>query len=36
MLLTNVPAGTKLSDVALFVDSDNMALGPQAQIKWWR
>ena len=36
MLLTNVPAGTKLSDVALFVDSNNMALGPQAHTKWWQ
>ena len=36
MLLTDVPAGTKLSDVALFVDSNNMAIGPQAQTKWWQ
>ena len=36
MLLTNVQAGSKLSDVALFVDSNNMALGPQAHTKWWQ
>ena len=36
MLLTDVPAGTKLSDAALFVDSNNMALGPQAHTKWWQ
>lgn len=37
LLLTNVQAGTQLSDVALFVDSDSMALGPEAQTKtWWQ
>ena len=36
MLLAAVPAGFKLSDVALFVDSNNMAIGPQAQTKWWQ
>ncbi len=37
LLLTNVQPGTKLSDVALFVDSDSMALGPDAQTKsWWQ
>lgn len=37
MLLTNIQAGTMLSDVALFVDSNTKALGGQAQTKtWWR
>ena len=37
LLLTDVQAGTQLSDVALFVDSDSMALGPEAQTKsWWQ
>ncbi len=36
LLLTNVKAGTMLTDVALFVDSDSQALGQQAQTKYWR
>ena len=36
LLLTNVQAGTMLTDVALFVDSDSQALGHQATIKYWR
>ncbi len=36
LLLTNVQAGTMLTDVALFVDSDSQALGEQAQTKYWR
>ena len=36
LLLTNVQAGTMLTDVALFVDSDSQALGGQAQTKYWR
>ena len=36
LLLTNVQAGTMLTDVALFIDSDNQALGKQAETKYWR
>jgi len=36
LMVPNVQAGTMLTDVALFIDSDSMALGPQAQTKsWW-
>ena len=36
LLLTSVKAGTMLTDVALFIDSDSQALGQQAQTKYWR
>ena len=35
LMLTSVQAGTMLTDVALFVDSDSDALAPEAKTERW-
>ena len=35
LMLTNVQAGTMLTDVALFVDSDSNVLAPEARTEYW-